>query len=186
MNKPWRSSSRVTKWADGRRRGFPGGVLIEAGHEEIAKALRQTEQAVADKQHPAIFEATFTHDNVLARVDILERLPRNKWRLIEVKSSTSLKDYYLYDVAIQRLILEGLGMNVIPCLRHLNREYVYDGKQYDLKELFVIEDLTDETAALEQEVNDLLREEWKVLARRKPPDIEPGRPLYRPFRMRIL
>ena len=137
---------------------------------------------MADKQHPAIFEATFTHDNILARVDILERLPRNKWRLIEVKSSTSLKDYYLYDVAIQRLILEGLGMKVVPCLMHLNREYVYDGKQYDLEKLFVIRDLTAETAALEQEVKDLLREEWKVLARAKPPDIEPGEPLHPPLR----
>jgi len=168
----------VGQWA---QKGFPGGVLIEAGHEEIGKALRQTEQAVADKQHPAIFEATFTHDNVLARVDILERLPRNKWRLIEVKSSTKAKDYHHYDVAIQRLILEGLGMNVIPCLMHLNREYVYDGKQYDLKELFVIEDLTDETAALEQEVNDLLQEEWKALARRKAPDIKPGSHCTEPF-----
>jgi len=32
---------------------FPGGVLIEATPEEMNKALRQTEQAVADKQHPA-------------------------------------------------------------------------------------------------------------------------------------
>ncbi|MGD1102450.1 MAG: DUF2779 domain-containing protein [Terriglobia bacterium] len=168
----------VGRWA---QKLFPGGVLVEAGHEEMAKALEQTEQAVADKQYPAIFEATFTHDNVLARVDVLERLPRNKWRLIEVKSSTSIKDYYHYDVAIQRLILEGLGMKVVPCLMHLNRDYVYDGKQYDLEKLFTIQDLTAETAALEQEVKDLLREEWKVLARAKPPDIAPGSHCTHPF-----
>jgi predicted RecB family nuclease len=168
----------VGRWA---QKVFPGGVLIEAGHEEMGKALRQTEQAVADKQHPAIFEAAFTHDNVLARVDILERLLRNKWRLIEVKSSTSVKDYYIYDVAIQRLILESLGMKVVPCLMHLNRDYVYDGKQYELENLFVIRDVTKETSALEQEVKDLLREEWKVLARAKPPDIEPGSHCTKPF-----
>jgi predicted RecB family nuclease len=105
--------------ADTSRRGF----LAALGG--MGKALRQTEQAVADKQHPAIFEATFTHDNILARVDILERLPRNKWRLFEVKSSTKLKDYHLYDVAIQRLILEGLGMKVIPCLPDMS----YDGME---------------------------------------------------------
>ena len=121
------------------------------------------------------------HDSALARVDILERLPRNKWRLIEVKSSTSVKDYYIYDVAIQRLILEGLGMKVVPYLMHLNREYVYDGKQYDLKELFLIHDLTDQTKAIDQEVKDLIREERKVLARAKPPDIEPGRQCTSPF-----
>ena len=168
----------VGRWA---QRMFPGGVLIEAGHEEMGKALRQTEQAVADKQHPAIFEAAFTHASILARVDILERLPGNQWRLIEVKSSTSLKDYYLYDVAIQRLILEGLGMTVVPCLMHLNREYVYDGKQYDLEKLFVIRDVAKETAALEQKVKDLLREEWKVLAGPKPPDVEPGSQCANPF-----
>ena len=114
----------VGRWA---QKKFPGGVLIEAEPEEMKKALRQTGQAVAHKKHPAIFEATFTHDNVLARVDILERQPRNKWRLIEVKSSSRVKDYHLYAVAIQRLILESLGMKVTPCLMHLNREYVYDG-----------------------------------------------------------
>jgi hypothetical protein len=168
----------VGRWAQKR---FPGGVLIEAGPEEMAKALNQTHWAMEDKQCPAIFEATFAHDDVLARVDILERLPRNKWRLIEVKSSTSAKDYHLYDVAIQRLILENLGIKVVPCLMHLNREYVYDGKQYDLEKLFIIEDLTDETAALEQRVKDLLREEWKVLAKAQPPDIAPGNHCTHPF-----
>src|SRR5208282_2101246 len=83
--------------------------------------------------------------------------------------------------AIQRLILEGLGMKVVPCLMYLNRDYVYDGKQYDLEKLFVIQDLTAETAAIEQEVQDLLREEWKVLARAKAPDIEPGSQCTNPF-----
>jgi hypothetical protein len=168
----------VGRWAQKR---FAGGVLIEAGPEEMAKALKQTQQAMEDKQCPAIFEATFAHDDVLARVDILERLPRNKWRLIEVKSSTSVKEYYLYDVAIQRLILESLGIKLVPCVMHLNREYVYDGKQFDLEKLFIMEDLTDETAALEQEVKDLLREEWRVLAKAKPPDIVPGGHCTHPF-----
>jgi hypothetical protein len=168
----------VGRWA---QKVFPGGVLIEAGHEEMDKALQQTEQAAANKRHTAIFEATFTHDNVLVRIDILERLPRNKWRLIEVKSSTSVKDYYIYDVAIQRLILEGCGIEVVPCLMHLNREYVYDGKQYDLKQLFVIRDLTDQSKAIEKDVKDLIREERKVLARATPPDIEPGSQCTNPF-----
>jgi predicted RecB family nuclease len=154
---------------------FPGGLLIEAGSGGLREALKQTEEAVPDGHHPAIFEAVFTHDNVLAKVDILERLPKNRWRLIEVKSSTSLKDHYLYDVAIQRLMLENLGLKVVPCLMHLNREYVYDGKRYDLEKLFVLRDLTAETSALEPEVKDLLQEEWKVLARENAPDVEPGK-----------
>jgi hypothetical protein len=160
---------------------FPGGVPIEVAPGEMDKALKQTQQAMEDKHCPAIFEATFAHDDLLTRVDILERLPRNKWRLIEVKSSTSVKDYHAYDVAIQQLVLESLRIKVVPCLMHLNREYVYDGKQYDLEKLFIIEDFTDETAALEQEVKDLLRDEWRVLSKGNPPDIAPGDHCTHPF-----
>jgi predicted RecB family nuclease len=168
----------VGRWA---QQMFPGGLLIEAGHEDIGKALEQTERAMADKHLPAVFEATFVHDNILARVDILERLPSDRWRLIEVKSSTSLKEYYLYDVAIQRLILEGLGINIVPCLMHLNRDYVYDGEHYDLRELFVLHELTDQIKAIDEEVKDLILEERKVLASGMPPDIKPGRQCTSPF-----
>jgi CRISPR/Cas system-associated exonuclease Cas4 (RecB family) len=168
----------VGRWA---QKMFPGGVLIEAGPEEMGKALQQTETTVAGKQHPAIFEATFATDDILARVDILERLPRNKWRLIEVKSSTKVKDYYLYDVAVQQLILESLGMKVVPCLMYLNRKYVHDGNQYELDKLFVTRDVADETRALGKDVKDLIREERKALDRAKPPDIEPGGHCTSPF-----
>ena len=154
---------------------FPGGVRIEAGHEELDKALALTAQVVAKGQVPALFEATFQHDHVLVRADILERHAKGKWRLIEVKSATDIKDRYVYDVAIQRLVLEGCGFKVVPCLMHLNREYVYDGKQYELEKLFRIRDLTDETAALTKDVRELIREQRKVLAQAQPPDIEAGR-----------
>lgn len=43
---------------------FPGGVLIAAGHEELDKAMALTAQVVAKGQVPALFEATFQHDDV--------------------------------------------------------------------------------------------------------------------------
>jgi predicted RecB family nuclease len=150
-------------------------VRIEAGHEELDKALALTAQVVAKGQVPALFEATFQHDHILVRADILERHAKGKWRLIEVKSATSVKDRYIYDVAIQRVVLEGCGIKVVPCLMHLNREYVYDGKQYELEKLFRIRDLSDETAALTKDVRELIREQRKVLAQVQPPDIEAGR-----------
>ena len=65
------------------------GVLVEAEHSELDKALAQTSGLVTDGKVPAVFEATFDHQNVLVRVDVLQRLAKGKkWRLIEVKSST--------------------------------------------------------------------------------------------------
>jgi hypothetical protein len=162
----------VALWA---RKMFPGGLLIEAGHEELNKALAQTEQAVANHQIPAVFEATFQHGNVLVRTDILKRSSKGTWQLLEVKSAANLKDRDVYDVAIQRLVLEGCGLTVVPCVMHLNREYVYDGQQYELEKLFRIQDLTDETSALKKDVGELIREQRRMLAQAAPPDIEPGR-----------
>lgn len=160
---------------------FPGGLAVEFDHGELDKALVRTAELVADSNVPAIFEATFKYDNVLVRVDILERLARNKWRLLEVKSSTDIKEHYLYDVAIQRHIVRGCGLKVTPCIVHLNRQYVYDGHKYKLERLFTVRDLTKEVDGLDQDLPKLLREEQKILAQSAPPDIEPGQQCKTPY-----
>jgi hypothetical protein len=62
---------------------------------------------------PAIFEATFEHDNVLVRVDVLQRQPGNSWRLIEVKSTAGVKDEHLFDVGIQKRVVSACGFRWI-------------------------------------------------------------------------
>ena len=58
-----------------------------------------------------IFEATFRHENVLVRADVL--IPDgNGWRVIEVKASTSVKDYHVLDCAIQDWVLRNAGIEV--------------------------------------------------------------------------
>ena len=99
--------------------------------------------ATAAHGHPDIFEATIQHRGVLVRVDILERRAANRWRLIEVKSSPDVKEYHLYDVAIQAHVLRGCGLDLSSCcLMHLNRDYVYDGRPYDPKDIFTIRNVT--------------------------------------------
>lgn len=157
------------------RGAFPGGVIVEADYDEIDSALETTRQLIGDVRIPAIFEAAFCYKGVLVRVDVLERLPRNRWRLIEVKSTTGVKDSHLYDVAIQRHVVSGCGINVTAaCLMHLNRDYLYDGQEYRLRKLFKIEDLTREIAKLDGELPTLLRRQWRVLKLESPPAVEPG------------
>ena len=81
------------------RRLFPGGVEVRTGDPE--EAIRITQELIANPDIPAIFEAAFEHDGVFVRVDILHRRRDGRWRLIEVKSSASLKEEHLEDVAIQ-------------------------------------------------------------------------------------
>lgn len=161
---------------------FPGGIQVEADPTQIEAALAKTKKLIANPETPAIFEAAFKFDDVVVRIDLLERLPGNRWRMIEVKSSTAVKDYHLYDVAIQRYVVSGSGLRLSQaCLVHLNRNYVYDGKRYEPEKLFTVHDLTNEIAKLRDKLPELLREQKRMLARAAPPEVEPGPQCTNPY-----
>ena len=106
-----------------------------------------------------IFEATFRHEGVLIRADVM--IPDGEgvdkgWRVIEVKASTSVKDYHVLDCAIQDWVLRNAGINVTSIsLAHINNQFVYGGDgNYD--GLLVEKDLTEEVRVVEPRVLDLL------------------------------
>jgi hypothetical protein len=102
-----------------------------------------------------IFEATFRHENVLVRVDVM--IPDGDgWRVVEVKASTSVKDYHILDCAIQDWVLRNSGINVTSIsLAHINNQFVYAGDgNYD--GLLLENDLTDEVRTLEPTVLELV------------------------------
>ncbi len=104
-----------------------GGVLIEK-QENLGEAIRLTGELIAAKPRKTLFEATFAHDDVLVRADILE--PQRKvWWLTEVKSSTEVKDYHVQDAAIQAHVLaeQGLPLGRVS-IQHINNAFVYPGK----------------------------------------------------------
>jgi predicted RecB family nuclease len=162
---------------------FPGGVVVASNHLAMNSALAETAALMDNPAVPAIFEAAFRFEGIVVRVDILERRPGNEWRLIEVKSSTSCKDHYLYDIAIQRHVLSGCGLTVsASCLMHLNRDYVYNGVYHDAAKLFTLVDLSSEISALEGEVREMLYAQRLTLSRDEPPEVAPGGQCVAPYR----
>src|SRR5271163_2019603 len=146
------------------QKAFPGGVNVEAGPKELDKAIRQTRELVGKSEAPAIFEATFQHEGVLIRTDVLKRTGRSSHCLIEVKSATALKPHYAYDIALQRHVLTGADVEIKQAsLMHLNREYVFDGKEYDVSQLFVIAEIKPKDSVSEGEISDRLKEQFRVL-----------------------
>jgi len=102
------------------------GVMVEydAG---LSAAIRETVKLVADENVRRIHEATFNFDNVLVRVDLLERTDAG-WILTEVKAATSVKNYYLDDAAVQAWVLTGCGLTLAAVrLMHVNNQFVYQG-----------------------------------------------------------
>ena len=97
----------------------------------LDQAIRATRELIANPDVPAIFEGTFEHGGVLVRVDILHRRRDGRWRLIEVKSTTDVKEHHLDDVAIQHRVVTRSGVDLAAaCLAHVNRDYVYDGRRH--------------------------------------------------------
>jgi hypothetical protein len=108
------SCSRGTMSACLPARLFPGGV--EVGYEgSLDRAIRFTGELVANPAVPAVFEGVFEHDGVLVRIDVLHRRKDGRWRVVEVKSCTSVKEEHLDDVAIQYRVLSRRGLDVGSC-----------------------------------------------------------------------
>lgn len=166
------------------RERFPGGRLVEESYLEHTRAVETTRTLLADASIPSLYEAAVTFENIRTRFDVLVRRDGQVFDLVEVKSSTGVKDEHITDVAIQLYAAEGSGLVINRAyLMHLNREYVYQGGEYDLEQLFTLEDVTEkarEYAA--QGVPGALEEMWETLDLDAAPDIDTGRHCEKPYR----
>jgi hypothetical protein len=137
---------------------FPGGVLIDFARDRMQEMVEATRQALAEGA-PAIFEASFFEDGVFVAVDVLERLDEG-FRVIEVKSSSSVKEQHIPDVAIQVHVLRKAGLDVREAaLMHLNKGH----RHPDQGDLFVRADVMAKVEAFLPEVPDLIREYRTIL-----------------------
>lgn len=161
---------------------FPGGQLVTEGYRQSAAALERTAILMADPTIPAIFEAAIQHDGTLIRVDVLERSGAETWRLIEVKASSRVKAVHYLDLAVQAHVLQGAGITISNmCLMHMNRHYVYQGGEIDLRQLFVIEDVTEEVLSRLSNIPAQLGHLREMLTEEIPPNIEPGGHCHTPY-----
>ena len=86
-----------------------GGGHVVSFDRGLRAAIDTTRALLAAGGTEPIFEATFDHEGVSVRVDVLDRSAAEP-RLIEVKSGTRVKDHYLDDCAIQAWALAGAGL----------------------------------------------------------------------------
>lgn len=162
------------------RKRFPGGTLINEDSWTDA-AISHTLDVISNNK-PAIFfreywesdksedpsEEEFTYEAVVktptneyCAADILRNNNDGTWDLIEVKSTTSLKnkragprggarkDSHIIDISFQRYVFEKSGIKIKRCIiMTLNKEYIRHGN-LDLNQLFIEHDVTDELDSME-------------------------------------
>jgi hypothetical protein len=151
-------------------RGAGHTVGFERG---LRAAIDQTRALVAAGGTAPIFEATFDHEGVSVRVDVLDRT-EDKPKIVEVKSSARVKDHHLDDCAIQAWALtsNGLALRAVA-VATLNPEFVYSGDgRYD--GLLVETDVTEAVQERLVDVADLVTAARSTLAELDEPAVAVG------------
>lgn len=151
-------------------RGAGHVVSFERG---LRAAIDATRALVEAGGREPIFEATFDHDGVNVRVDVLERSEREP-KLIEVKASAHVKDHYLDDCAIQAWALAHNGLTPRQvAVATLDTSFVYGGDG-DYDGLLVENDVTEAVQQRLDTVATLVAEARRTLADLDEPAIAVG------------
>ena len=177
--------SREAVFAAGHEVGEVARVLYGPGHlggegGDLRAALAETQaRLAAPGKRATLFEATFQHDAVLVRVDVLKPV-RGGYDLIEVKSSTSVHDYHLQDCAVQAWVLRRAGIPVRRVVvAHINNEFVYQGNR-DYRGLLKEVNVTANVEPLVRKIPAWVKTLRGVLAGREP-DIRTGAQCNAPY-----
>jgi hypothetical protein len=136
---------------------YPEGIEIDydMGYE---KGISKTKDWL--KQRRTLFEPSIRYMHTFARADILEPVGRNEWDIIEVKSSTSVKDINIDDLSFQKYCYQGAGLQIRKCyLLYINRDYVKKGN-IDPRAFFIKSDVStlveERYAGIEKRIDEMI------------------------------
>jgi hypothetical protein len=151
-------------------------IPYEGGLEH---ALKKTARLLKAGAELPIFEATFEHDGVLVRVDVL--MPaKDGWRIVEVKASTSVKEEHPFDCAVQAWVFRQSGHPLESvALAHVDNSFVYGGDG-DYNGLLKEEDVSEEVARLLPLVPEWVKRARDTAAGERP-DIPVGQRCFEPY-----
>ena len=158
---------------------YPNGVLIK--HDfELSKAIDDTKEFLSNSDIPTLFEATFNHNHVLIRADLLHKSD-NGFHLQEVKSSTSVKDVNIEDCAIQTWVIEGAGYKIDEIeLTHINNQFTYE-ELGNYIGLFKNQSLVKEVRELQPNIEHWVKGAFEVISTNDEPNIQPGEQCTQPY-----
>lgn len=150
---------------------YPDGVLISETGDSTA-ALASTRWQLQGHRHRLLFEPAFEYRDLLIRADIY-RTGADGGHLIEVKSTTRVKDHHVWDCAVQAWVIEGSGNDLAGiAVAHVDNGFVYT-REGDYGGLIVERDMTVEVRARQDEITGRVDALRTMLAGGEPA-IDPG------------
>ena len=158
------------------------GSLIDIKKDGFKNALQRSKDLLQGDL--PIFEAGFSAAGGLAFSDVMlpdEQDGARAWRMVEIKSSTSIKDSYRDDVAVQAYVAQTAGVALKSVsIAHIDSKWTYPGNgnyQGLLKET----DLTTEVFTRSAEVKEWIEEAQIIAAQKEAPAIKTGSQCNTPY-----
>jgi hypothetical protein len=159
------------------RRLFPEGR--EVPFDDFQTNIRRTQELL--KERRPLFQGGITADNLYSRLDVLRPADKGKWDIVEVKSSTKVKDENLHDISFQKHCCEKQGLAINSCyLIYINNQYVRSG-EIDPQQLFIMEDVTGLVTSAGIGIEYRIKTMLKTIAARECPDSPVGTHCSNPY-----
>jgi hypothetical protein len=159
---------------------FPGGKDASPQTPGDFKSWLESTQEFLSAGISLIYEAAFSADGIFAAMDILAHVNGERWA-IEVKSSTTVKDYHLDDAALQYYVMKKAGFTPDRVfIMHIDNSYVRHGT-IDPNGLLKRTEITAEVLALQNKVSATLFKLTESLSSGTEPTISIGRHCAQPF-----
>jgi hypothetical protein len=155
------------------------GATIDPQAEGWARAFARTRALLARPRAP-VFEAALRAEGALALADVMLPAPGG-WRMVEVKSSTSVKPYHRDDAALQAYVARRSGVPLDSvAVAVVDSAWTYPGDG-DYRGLLVEHDVGAEAAGRAAEVADWIGAAAACAARADEPALATGAHCHDPF-----
>ena len=158
------------------------GALIDVQSEGFGRAFERSAALLHTTQ--PIFEAGFSAGGALAFADVMlpmQSAGQQIWHMVEVKSSTSVKDYHRDDVAVQAFVAQSAGVPLQSiALAHIDSSWTYPGND-DYRGLLKENDLTSEAFSRTEEVKAWIAQAQSIVTMPSEPVIEIGAHCDKPY-----
>ena len=158
------------------------GILLDPQKDGFDHAFARTQELLKEPQ--PVFEAGFKTDEALAFADVMVPLKKSgklAWKMVEVKSSTSVKDYHLDDAAVQAFIARATGVALagvsVACI---DSDWVYPGGG-DYSGLLYETDVTDQALTRDAEIRRWIKDARRLVANDQEPRVKMGGQCKAPF-----
>ncbi|MCK9575155.1 MAG: DUF2779 domain-containing protein [Clostridia bacterium] len=153
----------------------------EEGKLDISKMIESTSIAIQNNV-PAIAEASFSFGNMFASIDILKNNNDGTWDIYEVKSSSEVKDIYLYDIAFQKHLLIKCGLKIENSfVVYVNKDYKKHGK-IEIDKLFTFFKTDDLITSHMAEIDENVAKAIEVLSLKEEPQIDIDENINKPYK----